>query len=151
MASAEIQKDTHISGVDSGSTEYRRKSKDDASGVDGSYQSDTESVSTLMRGRRRSSNNNNTNYAGVNYEYIAEVPLDKYYIVWAIVFLLGVGVLLPWNVFITETAYFNERVHVKPVSVNSKLSFHCIVFPLSICLFSLSCIEEIINIIQFPS
>ena len=43
-----------------------------------------------------------------------ETVHDSYSIVYIIIFLLGVGVLLPWNIFITETAYFNSRVHVKP-------------------------------------
>lgn len=34
--------------------------------------------------------------------------------VWAIMCLLGVATLLPWNVFITETDFFNVRVHVPP-------------------------------------
>ena len=39
---------------------------------------------------------------------------DAYSAVYVIIFLLGVGVLLPWNIFITETAFFNSRVHAKP-------------------------------------
>ena len=34
--------------------------------------------------------------------------------VWIIMFLLGVAILLPWNVFITETHFFNARVHIPP-------------------------------------
>ena len=76
-----------------------------------------------MRARRRSSHDVHPGgeAAGNGEEILmSHVPVDKYYIVWAIVFLLGVGVLLPWNIFITETAYFNKRVHVKPVSALGK-------------------------------
>lgn len=37
-------------------------------------------------------------------------PRDKYYAVWIIFFILGLGTLLPWNFFMTATAYFTVRL-----------------------------------------
>ena len=34
--------------------------------------------------------------------------------VWAIMCLLGIATLLPWNVFISFSGFFNVRVHVDP-------------------------------------
>lgn len=37
-------------------------------------------------------------------------PRDKYYAVWIIFFILGLGTLLPWNFFMTATMYFTSRL-----------------------------------------
>uniref|UniRef100_A0AAR2JUT4 Solute carrier family 29 member 1a n=1 Tax=Pygocentrus nattereri TaxID=42514 RepID=A0AAR2JUT4_PYGNA len=37
-------------------------------------------------------------------------PADKYNAVWLIFFMLGLGTLLPWNFFMTATAYFTSRL-----------------------------------------
>ncbi|XP_044228695.1 equilibrative nucleoside transporter 1-like [Thunnus albacares] len=37
-------------------------------------------------------------------------PRDKYYAVWLIFFVLGLGTLLPWNFFMTATMYFTSRL-----------------------------------------
>ncbi|XP_069385735.1 equilibrative nucleoside transporter 1-like isoform X1 [Paralichthys olivaceus] len=37
-------------------------------------------------------------------------PKDKYFGVWVIFFLLGLGTLLPWNFFMTATVYFTSRL-----------------------------------------
>lgn len=37
-------------------------------------------------------------------------PKDKYLAVWLIFFMLGLGTLLPWNFFMTATAYFTSRL-----------------------------------------
>ncbi|GAA6225625.1 equilibrative nucleoside transporter 1-like [Lates japonicus] len=37
-------------------------------------------------------------------------PKDKYFGVWLIFFLLGLGTLLPWNFFMTATMYFTSRL-----------------------------------------
>ncbi|XP_071328363.1 equilibrative nucleoside transporter 1-like isoform X2 [Trachinotus anak] len=37
-------------------------------------------------------------------------PKDKYFGVWLIFFLLGLGTLLPWNFFMTATMYFTNRL-----------------------------------------
>lgn len=37
-------------------------------------------------------------------------PRDKYHAVWLIFFILGLGTLLPWNFFITASAYFTSRL-----------------------------------------
>ncbi|ETW04822.1 hypothetical protein H310_03949 [Aphanomyces invadans] len=44
-------------------------------------------------------------------------PPDRYRAVYAILFLQGVGALLPWNVFITAASYFGERL--KDTSVHA--------------------------------
>ncbi|KAM9733739.1 equilibrative nucleoside transporter 1-like [Menidia menidia] len=44
-------------------------------------------------------------------------PKDKYFGVWLIFFMLGLGTLLPWNFFMTATAYFTSRLKDSP-SVN---------------------------------
>ncbi|KAG7454272.1 equilibrative nucleoside transporter 1-like, partial [Solea senegalensis] len=41
---------------------------------------------------------------------VADSPKDKYYGVWMIFFLLGLGTLLPWNFFMTATMYFTSRL-----------------------------------------
>ncbi|XP_076585751.1 equilibrative nucleoside transporter 1-like [Chaetodon auriga] len=37
-------------------------------------------------------------------------PTDKYFGVWLIFFMLGLGTLLPWNFFMTATVYFTSRL-----------------------------------------
>ncbi|KAM6916215.1 equilibrative nucleoside transporter 1-like [Xenentodon cancila] len=37
-------------------------------------------------------------------------PRDKYNAVWIILFILGLGTLLPWNFFMTATMYFTSRL-----------------------------------------
>ncbi|XP_059816368.1 equilibrative nucleoside transporter 2-like [Hypanus sabinus] len=37
-------------------------------------------------------------------------PEDKFYFVQIIFFVLGVGVLLPWNFFINSIPYFEDRL-----------------------------------------
>lgn len=37
-------------------------------------------------------------------------PRDKYFGVWLIFFMLGLGTLLPWNFFMTATMYFTNRL-----------------------------------------
>ncbi|XP_068606843.1 equilibrative nucleoside transporter 1-like [Brachionichthys hirsutus] len=37
-------------------------------------------------------------------------PKDKYFGVWLIFFVLGLGTLLPWNFFMTATMYFTSRL-----------------------------------------
>ncbi|XP_029010241.1 equilibrative nucleoside transporter 1-like isoform X3 [Betta splendens] len=37
-------------------------------------------------------------------------PKDKYFGVWLVFFLLGLGTLLPWNFFMTGTMYFTSRL-----------------------------------------
>ncbi|XP_017295825.2 equilibrative nucleoside transporter 1 [Kryptolebias marmoratus] len=37
-------------------------------------------------------------------------PKDKYFAVWMILFMLGLGTLLPWNFFMTATKYFRGRL-----------------------------------------
>ncbi|KAM6941339.1 equilibrative nucleoside transporter 1-like isoform 1-T3 [Lycodopsis pacificus] len=37
-------------------------------------------------------------------------PRDKYFGVWLIFFMLGLGTLLPWNFFMTATVYFTSRL-----------------------------------------
>ncbi|XP_022622433.1 equilibrative nucleoside transporter 1-like isoform X2 [Seriola dumerili] len=37
-------------------------------------------------------------------------PKDKYFSVWLIFFLLGLGTLLPWNFFMNATMYFTSRL-----------------------------------------
>ncbi|XP_015236415.1 PREDICTED: equilibrative nucleoside transporter 2-like [Cyprinodon variegatus] len=39
-------------------------------------------------------------------------PSDRSHAVAVIIFILGVGTLLPWNFFITASQYFNERLNV---------------------------------------
>ncbi|XP_077352406.1 equilibrative nucleoside transporter 1-like [Festucalex cinctus] len=41
-------------------------------------------------------------------------PRDKYYAVWLIFFILGLGTLLPWNFFMTATMYFTSRLKDPP-------------------------------------
>nr|XP_040041470.1 equilibrative nucleoside transporter 1-like [Gasterosteus aculeatus aculeatus]XP_040041471.1 equilibrative nucleoside transporter 1-like [Gasterosteus aculeatus aculeatus] len=38
------------------------------------------------------------------------LPRDKYFGVWLIFFMLGLGTLLPWNFFMTATMYFTSRL-----------------------------------------
>ena len=44
----------------------------------------------------------------------APFPPDRFHLTYGITFLAGVGTLLPWNVFITERAYFDLRLFVPP-------------------------------------
>ncbi|XP_047221589.1 equilibrative nucleoside transporter 1-like isoform X3 [Girardinichthys multiradiatus] len=37
-------------------------------------------------------------------------PKDRYFAVWMIFFMLGLGTLLPWNFFMTATMYFQSRL-----------------------------------------
>uniref|UniRef100_A0A8C3YJ41 Solute carrier family 29 member 1 (Augustine blood group) n=1 Tax=Catagonus wagneri TaxID=51154 RepID=A0A8C3YJ41_9CETA len=41
-------------------------------------------------------------------------PQDRYRAVWLIFFMLGLGTLLPWNFFMTATAYFTNRLDTSP-------------------------------------
>ncbi|KAM6939877.1 equilibrative nucleoside transporter 1-like [Xenentodon cancila] len=41
-------------------------------------------------------------------------PKDKYFGVWWIFFMLGLGTLLPWNFFMTATMYFTSRLRDTP-------------------------------------
>ena len=41
-------------------------------------------------------------------------PPDRFHLTYGVTFLAGVGTLLPWNVFITERAYFDLRLFVPP-------------------------------------
>ncbi|XP_028267083.1 equilibrative nucleoside transporter 2-like isoform X2 [Parambassis ranga] len=43
-------------------------------------------------------------------------PADRGHAVAVIIFVLGVGTLLPWNFFITASQYFNERLKVSNVT-----------------------------------
>ena len=44
----------------------------------------------------------------------ASWPPDRFHLTYCITFLAGIGTLLPWNVFITERAYFDLRLFVPP-------------------------------------
>ena len=44
----------------------------------------------------------------------APFPPDRFHLTYGVTFLAGVGTLLPWNVFITERAYFDLRLFVPP-------------------------------------
>nr|XP_046234162.1 equilibrative nucleoside transporter 1-like [Scatophagus argus] len=46
-------------------------------------------------------------------------PRDKYFGVWLIFFMLGLGTLLPWNFFMTATAYFTGRLKDSSLSDSS--------------------------------
>ncbi|XP_068607552.1 equilibrative nucleoside transporter 2 [Brachionichthys hirsutus] len=48
----------------------------------------------------------------------ATPPADRGRVVAVIIFVLGLGVLLPWNFFITATQYFNKRLAVPNVTSN---------------------------------
>tara|TARA_B110000977_G_scaffold185810_2_gene251034 strand:+ start:8349 stop:9926 length:1578 start_codon:yes stop_codon:yes gene_type:complete len=41
-------------------------------------------------------------------------PSDHFHLTFIIFFLAGIGTLLPWNVFITERGYFDEKLRVDP-------------------------------------
>ncbi|XP_066535223.1 equilibrative nucleoside transporter 1a isoform X2 [Hoplias malabaricus] len=43
-------------------------------------------------------------------------PRDRYYAVWIIFFILGLGTLLPWNFFMTATMYFTSRLKDSPTN-----------------------------------
>ena len=44
----------------------------------------------------------------------ASWPQDRFHLTYCVTFLAGMGTLLPWNVFITERAYFDLRLFVPP-------------------------------------
>ncbi|RHY52074.1 hypothetical protein DYB37_000363 [Aphanomyces astaci] len=57
-------------------------------------------------------------------------PPDRYHAAYGILFLQGVGALLPWNVFITAASYFGERL--KETSVHASfLNWFSLAFNLS--------------------
>ncbi|KAG7283565.1 hypothetical protein CRUP_026492, partial [Coryphaenoides rupestris] len=45
-------------------------------------------------------------------------PVDRGQVTAMVVFLLGIGALLPWNFFVTATLYFNKRLEVNVTVVN---------------------------------
>jgi len=45
---------------------------------------------------------------------VALVPKDRYYLAQGIFFLIGVGMLFPWNVFITATSFFELKFFGSP-------------------------------------
>ncbi|KAL3066189.1 hypothetical protein OYC64_016189 [Pagothenia borchgrevinki] len=49
----------------------------------------------------------------------ASSPKDKYFGVWLIFFMLGLGTLLPWNFFMTATVYFTSRLKDSPLEESS--------------------------------
>lgn len=49
----------------------------------------------------------------------ANSPKDKYFGVWLIFFMLGLGTLLPWNFFMTATKYFTSRLKDTSVVISS--------------------------------
>ncbi|XP_035494196.1 equilibrative nucleoside transporter 1 isoform X3 [Scophthalmus maximus] len=51
----------------------------------------------------------------VQWNMAVSSPKDKYFGVWLIFFLLGLGTLLPWNFFMTATMYFTSRLKDPPV------------------------------------
>ncbi|KAG7484948.1 hypothetical protein MATL_G00055430 [Megalops atlanticus] len=52
-----------------------------------------------------------------------DAPVDRFWVVGVIFFLLGLGTLLPWNFFMTATMYFQERLN-KPEGVNGTDAVH---------------------------
>ncbi|XP_073342477.1 equilibrative nucleoside transporter 1-like [Pagrus major] len=50
---------------------------------------------------------------------IVSSPRDKYFSVWLIFFMLGLGTLLPWNFFMTATVYFTSRLKDSPLADSS--------------------------------
>lgn len=55
----------------------------------------------------------------------------RFGLVYGILVVLGIGTLLPWNVFITETEFFDVRLHVEPSSptiANNYISLFGLVF-----------------------
>ncbi|XP_036381389.1 equilibrative nucleoside transporter 2-like isoform X1 [Megalops cyprinoides] len=52
-----------------------------------------------------------------------DAPVDRFWVVGVIFFLLGLGTLLPWNFFMTATMYFQERLK-KPEGVNGTDAVH---------------------------
>ncbi|KAB5558901.1 hypothetical protein PHYPO_G00022580 [Pangasianodon hypophthalmus] len=49
-----------------------------------------------------------------------EDPKDRFKAVWLILFMLGLGTLLPWNFFMTATMYFNHRL-ADPAPANTTI------------------------------
>ena len=56
----------------------------------------------------------------------ARPPEDRFHGTYGVMFLLGVGTLLPWNVFITERAYFDLRLRVEPYNPSFANAFESI-------------------------
>lgn len=52
------------------------------------------------------------------------IPLDRGCAVAIIIFILGLGTLLPWNFFITATQYFNGRLKTNTTSRESTDDYH---------------------------
>lgn len=50
---------------------------------------------------------------------VLNAPNDRYYAVWIIFFILGLGTLLPWNFFMTATMYFTSRLKDLPLNQTS--------------------------------
>ncbi|KAM8772367.1 equilibrative nucleoside transporter 1-like [Acanthopagrus schlegelii] len=50
---------------------------------------------------------------------VVSSPRDKYFSVWMIFFMLGLGTLLPWNFFMTATVYFTSRLKDSPLADSS--------------------------------
>ncbi|XP_056135776.1 equilibrative nucleoside transporter 2-like [Lampris incognitus] len=46
------------------------------------------------------------------------LPVDRAYFTAVIIFILGLGTLLPWNFFVTASQYFNDRLNVSTVTTN---------------------------------
>ncbi|XP_033932966.1 equilibrative nucleoside transporter 1-like isoform X1 [Pseudochaenichthys georgianus] len=49
----------------------------------------------------------------------ARSPKDKYFGVWLIFFMLGLGTLLPWNFYMNATVYFTSRLKDSPLEESS--------------------------------
>nr|XP_032821116.1 equilibrative nucleoside transporter 1-like isoform X2 [Petromyzon marinus] len=49
-----------------------------------------------------------------------QAPQDRFHLVWIIFFILGLGTLLPWNFFVTASAYFGDRL--KSVQIESSIN-----------------------------
>lgn len=59
------------------------------------------------------------------------LSVRRFGLVYGILVILGIGTLLPWNVFITETEFFDVRLHVEPSSpaiANNYISLFGLVF-----------------------
>jgi len=51
-----------------------------------------------------------------------EVPQDKFKFIYVIFFWLGIGTLLPWNMFITVNAYWDEKLRNVTASSNGTIT-----------------------------
>ncbi|KAK5925764.1 hypothetical protein CgunFtcFv8_021396 [Champsocephalus gunnari] len=49
----------------------------------------------------------------------ARAPKDKYFGVWLIFFMLGLGTLLPWNFYMNANVYFTSRLKDSPLEESS--------------------------------